>query len=97
MEDGDASGYRVRLVRSAEGDRLYLEWTNGPLLGPSLAEDLKIDPSTSRVSFTIQVNAIPPYDHDPYTGTITSKSMVLNGRRLPRVKNAYAELRACRF
>jgi hypothetical protein len=98
-ESGDAAGYRVRLVRSANGDQLYLEWSDGPLEGPTLAENLKVDAKTSSISFTIPRNPLydpPPDNFDTYKGRVSARSMVLNGQRLPRVKSAMAKLRECK-
>jgi len=96
-ESGDASGYRVRLVRTDQGDQLYLEWSEGPLVGPRLAVDLKIDPKTSDISFAIPLNFPPPEDNfDRYTGHISIRNIVLNGRKVPRAKTATAKLGVCR-
>ena len=96
-ESGDAYGHRVRLVRSPKGDELFLEWSNGPLLGPDKAENLKIDPKTSKISFSIPVNNPPPDNFDHYSGSISNRAIVLNSDRIPRVKSATAELKTCRY
>jgi hypothetical protein len=87
-ESGDASGYRVKLMRATEGDRLYLDWSEGGLYGPMLAQNLTIDPRTADITFTIPANT-PPSDMPDakiYHGKISNEAVILDGITVPRVK-----------
>jgi hypothetical protein len=97
-ESGDTSGYRVKLLRSANGDRLYLEWSEGPLYGPMLATDLVIDPNTSGIAFTIPAHT-PPSDISEslnYSGQVSTESLSLNGSLVPRVKSSDGQIGPCK-
>lgn len=50
-QSGDASGFRISLVRQHGMDRLSIEWSEGPLEGPAEAIELAIDPKTSVIRF----------------------------------------------
>jgi hypothetical protein len=52
--------YRIKLIRTGEEDRQYLEWSEGPLYGPMLATDLKIEAESGKISFTISAIARRP-------------------------------------
>lgn len=79
---GDLSGYRIKLVRSPNGDSLYIEYNSeGPLSGPALATNLVVAASTGRISFTIPANAPPNYggnETQNYTGLISNEVVVLD-------------------
>ena len=81
-ESGDAAGFRVKLVRSAKGDSLYLDWSEGGLFGPMLATKLTINPKTSKLSFTIPART-PPSDipeSESYAGEISNEAVVLDAK-----------------
>jgi hypothetical protein len=96
-ESGDASGYRVKLIRTGKADALYLEWSEGPLYGPMLATNLKIDPGTSRISFTIPANTAPSYmpQSNSYSGTIMAERIILGDDIVPRQGTA-SKMGRCR-
>ena len=85
-ESGDASGYRIKLIRTGKEDRLYLERSEGPLYGPMLATNLKIEAESGKISFTIPANT-PPSDMPTavsYSGTITAEWIKLEDDIVPR-------------
>jgi len=88
---GDAGGYQVRLERSATGDTLWLEWSEGPLMGPMQATKLRIDPVTSEISFTIPGNTAPSFmpGDETYAGWISTRTLYINGDAVPRVKRLW--------
>ena len=102
---GDAAGFRVRLVRSPQGDSLYLDWSEGGLYGPMLATKLTIDPNF-KLTFTIPANT-PPSDipmPESYVGEISSETVILkdvdaiNDRPyvIPRVAAFGTDMPLCR-
>ena len=96
-ESGDASGYRIKLIRTSKEDRLYLEWSEGPLYGPMLATHLKIEPHAGKISFTIPANASPSDmpTAGSYNGTITAERVILGDDVVPRQIIA-SKIRVCR-
>ena len=97
-ESGDVNGYRVKLLRSAKGDRLYFEWSEGPLYGPALASDLIIDPETSKIAFTIPAHT-PPNDlpeSERHSGQISTGAIVLDGIFVPRDESDDDRIGPCR-
>ena len=101
-ESGDAAGYRIKLTRSAKGDSLYFEWSEGLLYGPALASNFVIDPKTSKITFTIPAHA-PPNDlgeAESYSGQISTTAVILDGKEkyrvVPRAKNSNGKIGPCR-
>jgi hypothetical protein len=78
-ESGDAAGYRIVLFHSPGRDNLSLEWSEGPLYGPTLAGNVKFDSQTSKLTFTIPQAGVPPGDpaQDFYEAEISSESITL--------------------
>src|SRR5882672_2299018 len=78
-ESGDAAGYRIVLFHSPGRDQLSLEWSEGPLYGPTLAGNVKFDPQTSRLTFTIPQASAPPGDpaQDFYEAEVSTESITL--------------------
>jgi hypothetical protein len=103
-ESGDAAGFRIVLFHSSDRDQLSLEWSEGPLYGPTLAGNVKLDPLTSKLTFTIPQASAPTGDPplDNYEAEITSESVLLKlvgaadrrGHAIPRVRG-FAQIRPC--
>ncbi len=104
-ESGDAAGYRIVLFHSPGHDELSFEWSEGPLYGPTLAGNVKLDPATSKLTFTVPQVSAPPGDtsQDRYQAEITSESVVLKpvgaastiAHAIPRVR-AFGTVGPCR-
>ena len=85
VESGDASGHRIKLIRTGKEDRLYLEWSEGPLYGPMLATNLKIEAESGKISFTIPAHTQPSDMPTAisYSGTITVEWIKLEDDIVP--------------
>src|SRR5882762_686892 len=102
---GDASGFRIVLFHSPDHDQLSLEWSEGPLYGPTLAGNVKFDSRTSKLTFTIPQASAPPGDpvQDVYEAEISSESITLRdvnavNRRahlIPRVQGFGGRIGPC--
>jgi hypothetical protein len=89
-ESGDAAGNRAMLVRDGEGDRLFWEWSDGPMEGPVQAQPLTIDDKSSKISFSVDLGSQDSVDgaghvvgkEPPFiqtlTGTISDKAIILS-------------------
>ena len=80
-QSGDAAGCRIVHFHSPDRDQLSLEWSEGPLFGPTLAGDVKFDPQTSKVTFTIPQASAPPGDmtQDFYEAEVSGESITRSG------------------
>ena len=78
-ESGDAAGFRMVLFHSPGHDQLSLEWSEGPLYGPTLAGNVRFDPRTSKLTFTIPQASAPPGDpaQDFYGADVSLESIIL--------------------
>jgi hypothetical protein len=109
-ESDDAAGNRALLIRDGNGDRLFWEWSEGPMEGPVQAREVRID-RPGHIRFTVDQGSSygieigtdgkhslsqDPPDMHTYAGTISAQMLDLDGMRLPRVTNFAARTRQCR-
>ncbi len=98
-ESGDASGFRILLTRSAAGDSLRFEWTDGPLEGPVQAQHLVIGPHGT-LSFAVPLagGGAPAL----YEGRVSREAVILDplpyggGAVVRRVRSAGKKMHHCR-
>lgn len=106
-ESGDAAGYRVTLIREGDRDRLEFEWSEGPLYG-GLGYGVKLDPQTSRMTFSVNMNlGVGAEDFEDYSAEVSEAELVLHVPRafppgapehvyrLPRVRDLSRKMGYC--
>jgi|SRR6185437_14139157 len=107
-QSGDAEQNRVLLIRDGDGDRLFWEYSDGPLEGPIQAKSVVID-RAGHIRFTVDIGSEYETANDlkgtitraapelvTQTGTVSDRAMMLGRARLPRVTNFAAKVPICR-
>jgi hypothetical protein len=97
-QSGDAAGHRAMLVRDGEGDRIFWEWSDGPMEGPVEAHPLTIDDKSSKIRFSVDIgsqNSVDSAGHfvgkeapdiQTFTGTISDSALILGPEGAPNRK-----------
>jgi hypothetical protein len=90
-ESGDAAGNRIMLIRDGDGDRLFFEWSDGPLESPVQAIKLSLDGNAGQIAFSVDIGSQDSVDgqgnfvrkEKPYVlalrGKIDDAQMTLEG------------------
>jgi hypothetical protein len=79
-ESGDAAGNRIMLIRDGDGDRLFFEWSDGPLEGPVQATRLTISAKADQIAFSVDIGAQDTVDgHGVFAGKEKPDMQVLHG------------------
>jgi hypothetical protein len=88
-ESGDAAGNRALLIRDGDGDRLFWEWSEGPMEGPAQATALSIDAKSGAIVFDVDIGSMDtfssgnvfagkePPDIVHFTGRVSDKALTL--------------------
>ncbi|HKU65056.1 MAG TPA: hypothetical protein VJQ06_08355 [Rhizomicrobium sp.] len=110
-ESGDAAGNRLMLIRDGDGDRLFWEWSDGPLEGPVAVTSLHLD--GGHIAFDVDIGSQDTVDgagkfagkEKPYiqhlSGSIFAEAIVLGSdgtnrrERLPRLVTFAAKTGEC--
>lgn len=79
-ESGDAAGNRIMLIRDGDGDRLFFEWSDGPLESPVPATKLIIDRS-GQIVFSVDIGSQDSVDgQGNFVGKEKPYVLALHGR-----------------
>jgi hypothetical protein len=86
-ESGDAAGNRLMIIRDGDGDRLFWEWSEGPLEGPVPATAVRL--KSGRIAFDVDIGSQDFFksggewagrgkpDIRHFSGTISSAAIVI--------------------
>jgi len=107
-ESGDAAGNRAMLIRDGDGDRLFWEWSDGPMEGPIQARKLSISDKSAGIKFSVDTGSEDTVDSsgksigknpaniESFSGTISAQALHINNSTLPRVVNFARKTQICR-
>ena len=85
QQSGDAAGYRLVVLRFGDGDRVFFDWSEGPLYSAE-ADKVTVDGSGTKISFMVQIpGTTEPVYASSFAGEISTEAAVINGVRVPRL------------